>query len=91
MTRAPTKTQARKATGKPVAERQPFSFMLPPDLVAEIDAIATEESRSRVRTVEIILRQYVRNHRHQAGTDPLAKHLAPPSPRERSVRGGRAA
>jgi predicted transcriptional regulator len=83
MTRAPTKKPSRSA-----AERKPFSFLLPPDLVAEIDAIADAESRSRVRTVEVILREYVQSYRRAA---PLAKHRAQPTARGRAVRGGKAA
>jgi hypothetical protein len=46
-------------------KRQPITFALPPDLVAEIDAIAAEESRSRARMIEFACRQFVRDYRRK--------------------------
>jgi hypothetical protein len=59
---APDAKPAAKLRGK----RQPITFSLPPDLVAEIDAIAAEESRSRARMIEIGMRQFVRDYRRSA-------------------------
>jgi metal-responsive CopG/Arc/MetJ family transcriptional regulator len=58
---APDARAAPKLRGK----RQTITFGLPPDLVAEIDAIAVEESRSRARMIEIGMRQFVRDYRRR--------------------------
>jgi metal-responsive CopG/Arc/MetJ family transcriptional regulator len=42
-----------------------ITFGLPPDLIAEIDAIAAEESRSRARMIEIGMRQFIREYRRR--------------------------
>jgi hypothetical protein len=65
---APDAKPAPKLRGK----RQTITFGLPPDLIAEIDAIAAEESRSRARMIEIGMRQFVRDYRRQAGTQEAA-------------------
>ena len=56
---APDAKPAAKLRGK----RRTITFGLPPDLIAEIDAIAAEESRSRARMIEIGMRQFVREYR----------------------------
>jgi hypothetical protein len=61
------------------------------ELLEQIGALAQREERTRSKTVEIGMRLYVQSRHQQTGADPLAKHLAPPSPRERVVRGGRVA
>jgi metal-responsive CopG/Arc/MetJ family transcriptional regulator len=47
-------------------ERFPLSLTLPPELVAEVDAIAKAEDRSRAKTIEIAVRQFVQAYRHKA-------------------------
>jgi metal-responsive CopG/Arc/MetJ family transcriptional regulator len=42
-----------------------MALSLPPDLVTEVDAIAEEESRSRAKMIEVILRDFVRDHRRE--------------------------
>jgi hypothetical protein len=39
---------------------------LPPDLIADIDAIAEKEYRTRARTIELVLRQFVENWKRGA-------------------------
>lgn len=60
MARIPTKR------GKPAVklrgERFPLSLTLPPELVAEIDAIAKAEDRSRAKVIEIGMRQFVQSY-----------------------------
>ena len=55
--------------GKPApklrGQRRPTTFSLPPDLVAEIDGIVAEESRSRARMIEIGMRQFIREYRRR--------------------------
>ena len=60
---APDAKPAPKLRGK----RQPLTFTLPPDLIAEIDAVAAAEDRSRAKMIEIGMRQFVQNYnRRQA-------------------------
>ena len=59
---APDAKPAPRLRGK----RQPIAFTLPPELIADIDAIAAEESRSRARMIEVFLRQCVRDYRRGA-------------------------
>jgi predicted transcriptional regulator len=47
------------------AETKIFTFMLPIALIDEVDAIAGEERRSRVRMVEVALEDFVRQYRAQ--------------------------
>ena len=58
----------RKPGPRPVErpESKVFTFILPLALIEQIDAIATEERRSRVKTVEIALEDFVRQYRAQA-------------------------
>jgi len=57
----------RKPAPRPAARQEKgskvFTFVLPIALIEEIDAIAGEERRSRVRTVEIALEDYARQYR----------------------------
>jgi hypothetical protein len=54
-----------RPTPKLRGQRQMITFGLPPDLIAEIDAIAAEESRSRARMIEIGMRQFIREYRRR--------------------------
>jgi hypothetical protein len=59
---------AMSTTAKPAppTEKEPtkvYTFTLPPSLIAQIDAIAAEEGRSRARQVAVFLRDCVRNYR----------------------------
>jgi hypothetical protein len=58
----PRAARARRAFGAD-AKTKVFTFILPIALIEQIDAIASEERRSRVRTVEIALEDYARQHR----------------------------
>jgi hypothetical protein len=46
--------------------RQPITFTLPPDLIAEIDAVAAAEDRSRAKMIEIGMRQFVQSYNRRA-------------------------
>jgi hypothetical protein len=59
------KREGPKLRGK----RQPIAFTLPPDLIADIDEIAAEESRSRAKMIEVVLRGFVRDHRREAARE----------------------
>jgi hypothetical protein len=61
-----------KAAPKLRGHRQPIAFTLPPDLIADIDAIAAEESRSRAKMIEVFLRQCVRDYRRDAAAREAA-------------------
>jgi hypothetical protein len=52
-----------KPTAKLRGKRQPLAFTLPPELVAEVDAVAAEEKRSRVKMIEYILEDFLRSRR----------------------------
>jgi hypothetical protein len=66
---AATRTTPNKAAAKPSpilrGQRQPMAISMPPDLVAEIDAIAAAESRSRAKMIEFICRQFVQAYRRR--------------------------
>ena len=62
---ARTTTPKRKAPAKLRGQRQPLAITLPPDLVAEIDAIAAQESRSRTRLIEVVMRAYVQSYQRK--------------------------
>jgi metal-responsive CopG/Arc/MetJ family transcriptional regulator len=55
----------RKPAPRPIdrPETKVFTFVLPMTLIAEIDAIAGEERRSRVKMVEVALEDFVRDYR----------------------------
>ena len=55
---APDAKPAPKLRGK----RQTITFGMPPDLIAEIDAIAVAEDRSRAKMIEIGMRQFVQSY-----------------------------
>lgn len=59
---APDAKPAPKLRGK----RQPIAFTLPPELIAEVDTVAAEEKRSRVKMIEFILEDFLRNRQRQA-------------------------
>lgn len=63
---------AKAAGPKLRGKRQTITFGLPPDLIAEIDAIAAEESRSRARMIEIGMRQFVRGYRRETAAREAA-------------------
>jgi predicted transcriptional regulator len=54
---------APRPPGRP--ETKVFTFVLPVPLIAELDAIAGEERRSRVKMVEVALEDFVRQYRAQ--------------------------
>jgi metal-responsive CopG/Arc/MetJ family transcriptional regulator len=62
----PKRKAAVKSAPKLHGLRQPMTITLPPELVAEIDAIAAEEDRSRAKMIEIGMRQFVQAYRHKA-------------------------
>ena len=51
---------------KPDTSLQAVLLRLPRPLVAEIDAIATKESRSRLKQIEVVLREYVQSYGRRA-------------------------
>ena len=53
---APDAKPAPKLRGK----LKPFSLSLPPELVEQLDVIAAEESRSRAKLIEVVMRDFVR-------------------------------
>jgi hypothetical protein len=56
-----------KPTSQLRGQRQQITITLPPDLVAELDAITVEENRSRAKQIEVVLRQFVQSyHRRTA-------------------------
>ncbi len=54
--RSKTPPMSRPAINKPRGNRQPLSLTLPPELIAQIDAVAAVEERSRAEMIEILLR-----------------------------------
>lgn len=91
MARTATPKRGKPAAKPPVQQWQAILLRLPSDLVAEIDAIAAADRRPRTRMIEVMLAEAVQSYRSQAAGEPLAKHLAPPTARERTVRRGTAA
>jgi metal-responsive CopG/Arc/MetJ family transcriptional regulator len=65
MARAPKKP-SRRLAAKLRGQRYPLSITLPPDLVAELDEVAGQEDRSRIKIIEIACRQYVQSYRRKA-------------------------
>jgi hypothetical protein len=57
--------QRPRAAVKLRGRKRPLALTLPPDLVEAVDAIATEEERSRAKIIEFALRQFVRNYKHR--------------------------
>jgi hypothetical protein len=70
MARTPTPTPKTLGKKRPAAKLRggwyPVTLLLPPDLVPAIDAIAAQESRSRVKQIEVALRQFVQSYRRNA-------------------------
>jgi metal-responsive CopG/Arc/MetJ family transcriptional regulator len=58
------KKQAAKTTKAP--ERVPVTLTMSRELLEQIDDLAQREERTRSRTVEIGMRQYVQAHRAKA-------------------------
>lgn len=57
----------KKQAVKPITARVPVTLTLLRDLLEQIDELARREDRTRSRTVEIALRQYVQaNQRRSA-------------------------
>jgi len=57
--------------GKPAGpklrgRRQPIALALPPELIAQVDAMAAEQERSRAKMMEILLRGAFERARGQA-------------------------
>lgn len=65
MTKPSTKRAQAGRKGRPPVEiqKQNISLRLNPDLVADIEALAEKEVRSRSSMIEYILRQYVEAHK----------------------------
>ena len=67
---AMTTTPKRKPSAKPAPKlhglRRPISLTLPPELVDEVDAIAATEDRTRVKVIEIAVREFVRSYPRDA-------------------------
>ena len=62
--------------------RKMFAFRLDPSLVEAVKA----RSDNLAQAVEAALRLWLARDRRKAGTDPLAKHLGPPTAREIAAR-----
>jgi hypothetical protein len=73
------------------APKQTITLRVDPALLAEFRAVAGPASNFSAAVAEGIRWWIARERRKTAKPDPLAKHLAPPTARERAVRGGRAA
>jgi Ribbon-helix-helix protein, copG family len=77
ITRRPSKAEEAFTAGAPDAgrpapwnvklrgRRQPLTFTLPPELVARIDAVASEERRSRAKMIEIALEDFLERRQQQ--------------------------
>lgn len=61
-----TKRKPAGAKPAPKPKQRMVAFLLPDELIADLDAIAREESRSRARLMEVFLRQGVQNYRQRA-------------------------
>ena len=63
-------TPKRKSPATPAVKLRgkwfPVSILLPPDLVADIDAVAAKESRSRARMIEVACRQFVQSYQRRS-------------------------
>jgi hypothetical protein len=59
---APDAKPAPKLRGK----RQPIALALPPELIAEVDAMAAAQERSRAKMMEILLRGAIERSRQAA-------------------------
>jgi predicted transcriptional regulator len=61
---ARTPAPKRKAADKPAVTA--VLLRLPSELVTELDAIATKESRTRAKQMEVALRQFAQSYRGRA-------------------------
>jgi hypothetical protein len=57
---------AKPAGPKLRGRRQPIALALPPELIAQVDAMAAEQERSRTKMMEILLRGALERARGQA-------------------------
>lgn len=64
MARTPKKSSKRTAA-KLRGQRYPLSITLPPELVAELDAVADQEDRSRIKIIEYACREYLQRHQRR--------------------------
>ena len=55
----------RQAKAAKATEPRGLAFKLPGDLLAEFDAIAQAEGRSRTKQIEMVLRQFVQNYQRR--------------------------
>ena len=70
-------------------KKQVVAVRLTPEMAAEVRRLSPDNFSEAIVTA--IAEWLARQRRKAAKADPLAKHLAPPSPRERAIRGRRAA
>jgi hypothetical protein len=57
---------ARPKAAKLRGRRQPIALALPPELIAEVDAMAAQQERSRAKMMEILLRGALERAREAA-------------------------
>jgi metal-responsive CopG/Arc/MetJ family transcriptional regulator len=69
MARTPSTPKRSKSPVKLRGNRQPLAISLPPELVAEIDALAAAQERSRVKIIEFACREYVQANRPKAAAE----------------------
>jgi metal-responsive CopG/Arc/MetJ family transcriptional regulator len=65
MARTPSKKSSKRPAAKLRGQRYPLSITLPPDLVAELDAVAGQEDRSRIKIIEMACRQFVQSYQRR--------------------------
>jgi hypothetical protein len=61
----PKRKTAAKPPPKLRGNRQPLAISLPPEMVVEIDAIAVDLERSRVKVIEFACREYIERHQQR--------------------------
>lgn len=59
-------TPKRQTKAAKPTEPRGLAFKLPADLLADFDAIARADGRSRTKQIEMVLREYVQRYRHRA-------------------------
>lgn len=59
--------QVAKTAPKP--KQRMIAQPLPDDLIANLDAIAAAEGRSRAKQIEVALRDFVQSYRHKAAAE----------------------
>ena len=62
---AATKRKPAVAKPAPKPKQRMVAFLLPDDLIADLDAIAQAESRSRARQIEVACRQFVQSYQRR--------------------------